>query len=87
MSNNNKEFYANKTDRLEGIDKFPEMYNLPSPNQEETELHGLPRALLPGLFLPSPLVVRLGKSLHPQGLGLGQFREGWENLLNRMTKA
>ena len=37
MSNNNKEFYANKTDRLEGIDKFLEMYNLPSSNQEETE--------------------------------------------------
>ena len=37
MSDYNKEFYANKTGNLEGTDKFREMYNLPSPNQEETE--------------------------------------------------
>lgn len=40
-----------------------------------------------GSFSLPPQVVRLGKSHHPQGLGLGQFRKGWENLLNRMTKA
>lgn len=41
--------------------------------------------LLPWPSHPSPLVVKLGKSFHPQGLG--QFREGWENLLNRVAEA
>lgn len=41
--------------------------------------------LLPRPSHPSPLVVKLGNSFHPQGLG--QFREGWENLLNRVAEA
>lgn len=41
--------------------------------------------LLPQPSHPSPLVVKLGNSFHPQGLG--QFREGWENLLNRVAEA
>lgn len=56
-------------------------------NQEEIVPCSLPRPLLPWPSLPSPLGVRLGASLCLQGLGLAQFREGWENLLNRVTKA
>ena len=32
-----KQLYANKMDNLEEMDKFLEMHNLPSLNQEETE--------------------------------------------------
>ena len=37
-----KQPYANKMDNLEKMDKFLERYNLPQPNQEETENMNMP---------------------------------------------
>ena len=37
MSEYFEQLYANKLDNLEKMDKFPETYNLPRLNQEETD--------------------------------------------------